>query len=214
MIRNCIVKCNYLAGLNKAEVNLLEVGVGSVYVNEVPVQFEDSIVFELNTGTALAFVGTHIMFTSCKASFKGNHGVKGGAISLLGAAWIPINENTTMIFDNNHASIEGGAIYNVYIEKGSAATSTNCFLKYNNPFIPADYWTAHFIFINNPASSGNSIYSSSIPPCALLTSSPTNMIFCWNETYWNFSGQLCTDQITTDIGKVVILGPSKTYHSI
>lgn len=211
IVRNCTFKYNFLVGLLAAK-NPLELGVGSVYVNEVPVQFEDSVDFEYNTGTALAVVGTHINFTSCKAWFKGNHGVRGGAIALLGAAWMLINENTTMIFDENHASVEGGAIYNVYIEKGSAETSTNCFLKYNDPSIPADFWTAHFIFINNTASSGNnSIYSSTILPCALLTLSPPSKIFCWNETYWNFSGQLCTDQITTDIGNMAILGPSKSY---
>ncbi|KAL5497181.1 hypothetical protein EMCRGX_G013606 [Ephydatia muelleri] len=173
---------------------------GAVHIHLVAVKFRDLIRFENNNGSALALVASHADFTSCRAEFFGNVGPNGAAIALLGAAWVIIGEDTIMRFVNNIATINGGAIYNMYIEKEKFSTSTNCFLKYRNATVSPENWTAHFTFINNSDSQGqNSIHSTSILPCGVLSSlTDPSKIFCWNNTYWNYSGSTCKEQISTD----------------
>ena len=157
-------------------------GYGTFYVNGVPANFKRRCKFENNTGSALAVVGTNLNFSSCAIYFSGNIGQKGGAIALLGGAWILIDSFTKMSFVNNMALSFGGAIFNLYIQQESFETSTNCFIKYADPIVTADRWKAHFLFSNNSDGFGkNSIHSTSILPC---------------------SGMNCADEISSDAAKV------------
>ncbi len=56
-------------------------------------------------------------FTSCTAQFLYNRGNNGGAIALLGAAYVVVDEKTVLNFTNKTASLFGGAIFNLYIDK-------------------------------------------------------------------------------------------------
>lgn len=177
---------------------------GAMHIHMVSVNFRDLIRFVNNSGSALALVASYADFTSCRTEFFGNSGPKGAGIALLGAAWLLIGNDTRMRFENNIATMNGGAIYNMYIEKENFSTSTNCFLKYHDPTVSPEDWTAHFTFINNSDSQGqNSIHATSILPCGVLsTYTNRSKIFCWNDTYWNYSGASCTDQISTDASHV------------
>ena len=176
-------------------------GYGSVYVNGIPVNFKDTSMFDNNTGSSLAVVGAYLNFSSCEANFVGNIGQKGGAIALLGAAWILIDSNTNMSFVNNKALSFGGAIYNLYIQLEKFETSTNCFFKYADATIAANKWTAHFLFHNNSDGFGNnSIHSTSILPCGAYLND-FSQIFCWNA-YWDYSGMDCRDEISSDAARV------------
>lgn len=195
-----LVQGNILTASNPMDV------YGAVHIHLVPVTFTRQVLFLNNNGSALALVASYVNFTSCRAEFNGNDGTRGGAIALLGASWLLISSDTEMRFNSNVASIDGGAIYNMYIEKEIFKTSPNCFLKYSNPTLPPEMWTARFTFINNSDSQGqNSIHSTSILPCGVFSSYSYDVskIFCWNTTYWNYNnGTSCSSEISTDASNV------------
>ena len=216
-ISDCVFTNNTVKYTNDAPY--YNTGVGAVYISEIPVTFLSSIHFENSTGTALAAFNTQLNFSNCRATFKSNHGKDGGAIALLGAAYLLINDSTNMTFIKNHAEQRGGAIFNMYVSKNSMKTSTGCFLRYETPFVHK--WKSHFTFVHNSAGRGKSIFSSSILPCAWNFGSgialDANQIFCWNEEHWNYNGQNCTDEIYTEansfsyVGDPVLVLPGQQF---
>ena len=175
-------------------------GMGTVYVNEVPVTFSNLTSFNTNYGSALVVVGAQIDFKGI-AIFYNNSGTIGGGLALLGASSVLIGPNTTIYFTHNYASIHGGAMYNRYISKEDLKSSVNCFIRYSEPFVGPFEWKGVKIhFHNNTAKqSGNSIYSTAILPCSWGVPSTDNdsSIFC-NTDSWQFHDSNCTNEIYTD----------------
>ena len=174
-------------------------GVGSVYTNQVPITFVGSLLFHSNHGTALAAVGTYLVFNDCKANFTKNHGSRGGGIALLGAAYMVVNDSTEMIFNHNHATLYGGAIYNAYIEQENLIAYYNCFVRPTQPFKSLDQWTANFTFVNNSAAmTGISIFTTSIYPCRVKS---VNILCSTGWTYHQHNKPAnCSQQISTETG--------------
>ena len=167
------------------------IGVGTVYVNQVPLIFHGDIHFSQNSGSALVAAGCQVDFTETHAEFTNNDGYRGGAISLLGSTYILVNEHTVLNFSGNMASDRGGAIYNRYIEMDNLMTQPNCFLRHADPFLLPDNWRTVFRFANNTDKSGkmdNSIHTSSILPCSRPGGDGyignTTEIFCWSN--WSY----------------------------
>ncbi len=177
-------------------------GVGAVYTNKVPISFKCNIQFTENTGSALAVVGTYVAFINSTANFTRNHGANGGAIVLLGAADLIVDDCSDMIFDSNHATLQGGAIYNAYIEQENLNAYFNCFARPVEPIHP-EQWKASFTFTNNSAAiSGKTIFSTSILPCRLngslnILCLPKQWLYYRNGTKVN-----CTHEITTEPGRI------------
>ena len=160
------------------------VGLATVYVSEIPVSFQNNTIFSKNHGSALVAVGTVLKFPDT-AHFSVNHGIDGAAIALLGAAYILIGPNTRMIFEGNTASRFGGAIYSRYISEEHLKSTADCFLRYSQPLIEPDSWTAHFNFSDNKAHVGGcSIFTSSIIPCMRNSGSNLSEPFHWK--YWHY----------------------------
>lgn len=203
---------DYLVPLDTPESLPYQSGLGAVYVHEVELLFQDDIIFYANKGSALAAVHTKVSFCDCKAKFSKNQGNKGGAIALLGGAYLMINTNTRMTFVNNRAMVFGGAIYNTYISRENMNSYTHCFIRNVNPYLHPDNWGAKFNFQGNVDVCGsrlNSIYSTSLLPCSWAGGVGVNAnlsaIFCWNNwTYMDTSGHAldCTSQLSTDVGNI------------
>lgn len=179
-------------------------GIGTVYISEVPVNFQNDIQFCNSTGSALALVGTLVTFEDNSAvNFMSNYGANGGAIALLGVSSLLIRENVSMFFTNNRARQFGGAIYNSYTGKEDLRSSVKCFLRYYRPFTDPKSWNAKFVFRNNSANKlGNSIYSTTILPCSGSDDPDTPIeiarkIFCWNESVWVYEESNCSAEIYT-----------------
>ncbi len=181
-------------------------GVGAVYIDKMSVNFRGNITFRRNWGSALGVVGTHVSFSSCSVSFESNIGYQGGAIALLGSAWILLDSRTSMNFTKNKAYAKGGAIYNKYVEKEDMSVFPNCFLNYEI-FKPPNYWNCSFFFEDNNAGlHGKSIYSTSILPCT--SGNPDHYgrssTFCWNN--WNYrrngTNSSCDKEIGSDVGNI------------
>lgn len=203
-ITTCSFTNNLLALQFDKKITEHYIGIGAVYLNGVPAHFYDVILFCNNSGSALAVVSADVDFTSCNVSFLNNTGDKGAAIALLADASILVSNQTNARFEGNRASSYGGAIYNVYVERELFSLYANCFIQYDDFFVPPDQWKAHFIFRNNSAAiGGKSIYSTSVLPCSLFTAAANKgeTVFCWNKTFWSFDGN-CVDQIGTGFGEI------------
>ena len=152
---------------------------GAVYADCVPANFYGNILFENNSGTALSVFGTGVQFTnSCQAQFLNNQGWNGGAIALLGNAYMGIDPGVNFTFYNNSAFVEGGAIYALLTSRHDILSSRSCFLQYKIESIHPKRWNATFTFINNSAPMGRSIYTTSLLPCV------------WGASYGNINYNL------------------------
>ena len=111
-----IANCSFFGNsVNYSSSTVYPVGVGTVYINGVPVRFSDLLSFDHNVGTGVALTGAEADFSQCTALFESNEALNGGAIALLGAASIVVDDRTVMQFYNNYASNFGGAIYNAFL---------------------------------------------------------------------------------------------------
>ena len=191
------------------------IGAGAMYIDTVPVVFEKSVTFRDNRdGTALVVSVTKISFKPyTMAEFINNAGMNGGAIALHSSAFIEISHNTSFLFEGNKARNRGGAIYAESFGTSLETTSLDCLIRYNNMTIAPRKWSTTFNFSNNTANlRNNSIYASTIKPCALLSGYTNDIserlmkVFCWNEeedSVWEYnydtSYNACMSQIQTDI---------------
>ena len=177
---------------------------GAVYANLISVQFRNKVDFFNNSGSGVVAVSAELEFAESTASvFIENNAVHGAGISLLANSAISLGRNTSYHFENNSATLYGGAIYSISIGERTAI-SQNCFLQYQDFDVPPEDWLVKFVFINNTvvgkndslanatmnthnasmtntSNNGydtrrlNSIYSQSIIPCLWKTihSNPT-----------------------------------------
>ena len=193
-----------------------ELGIGAVYVNAIPVQFQAKVYFERNSGSAVCVVGAQANFSNCSATFLENIGSKGGAISLLGSASLLINNFTDMTFEGNHAVVYGGAIYNKYTERENKKIYANCFIHHLNPFLDPDKWNATFYFHNNSAKlGGNSIHSTSILSCSIAGGfkvSNISQILCWKN--WVYNSTNCSSEIGTEAGHIELKNSSANTSTV
>ena len=205
---NCVFKNNTLHYLNSTLP--YQKGVGSMYINKVHVHFRGDVLFERNTGSAVAVVGMPVDFMNCSANFTHNHANKGGGIALLGSAWILINESTELYFYNNTAETHGGAIYNRYTDKESLASYANCFIRHYNPILQPDQWNATFLFRNNYQINDikkNAIFSTSVLPCTRAgdsTWSNSSEPLCWQG--WDYN---CSEEISSGPGSITFNSTDK-----
>ena len=188
--------------------NAFQTGAGAVYVNQVPISFISQAHFSQNFGSAIAAVSTGVDFSDCTAQFSHNKGSNGGAIALLGAAFILVNQHSSLTFKNNKATQLGGAIYNSYIEMQNLISYTNCFIRYVDYFKRPEEWTANFYFYFNTdkGSRSSAIYTTSILPCSRAggsgISKSKETIFCWNALHWDYKPARCSEQIFSDVGEI------------
>ena len=206
---------DYMAG---NQDGIREVGVGAVYTNGIPVQFQNEVKFEGNVGSALAVVGTFANFSNSVATFIANKGYSGGAVTLLGSAFLLINSHSVMAFEHNTADAHGGAIANVFIGRENFKAVPNCFLHHTVPFRHPNNWGAVFRFKDNKAGMlGQSIYTTSLLPCALAGgsgSSQLGKILCWEGWQYVRNNSLvhdCHGEINTGSGEITFA--NDTLHS-
>lgn len=141
-------------------------GTGVVYVDSFPVEFGGNITFDSNVGSALAVVVTGIdVKNDSVLTFKNNTGIHGGAVLLLGFAYLRVSRGAQLHFINNTADF-GGAIYAQYVGNSIAVYYVNCFLRPVDYYAKPEEWNFTVNFTNNCARmSGNDIHATSLIPC-------------------------------------------------
>lgn len=206
---NSVVYYNY---------TLYEAGVGAVYTNRIPIHLLGENYFGSNNGSALAIIGAVANFSGgSSVTFQSNVGHDGAGIYLLGTSSIIVDDSTVMKFESNYATLHGGAIHNVYIERESLGSYRNCFILHTNPYALPDNWNSTFNFHNNSAGiSGNAIYSTSLLPCAQAGGpgiGGIDDIFCWNEEHWDYGGKNCSSEIASSAGRISFHNGSSTVEA-
>ena len=166
------------------------VGVGTMYVEAIPVIFTGSSSFSNNSGSGIAVTGTYIeIHENSVLSFLNNSGRYGGGMNLLSNAYMVTFPNSTLRFIRNTAEFSGGAIYYYHSGERDLVGSGNCFIKYSNIFVPKEDWTSNFHFDSNSADGiSNAIYASTVLPCVhggiqWNTSVGSEKTFCWNDRW-------------------------------
>ncbi len=216
-IRNTAEYTKYLQEKLGIIHNAYPLGIGAVYTNQVPVVFKHNVSFDSNIGSALAAVGTSLDFTNCRGMFTNNKGSNGAAISLLGVAYIRVSDNTIMIFSKNNARINGGAIYNVEVNKKTLASYDNCFIRHTNVFLSPTKWNSTFNFYSNYDQGGtrpSAIHTTSLLSCTWsgrIQSSNVTTAFCWNNNS-NYFPASCEQQIHSDVSQIAV-NTSKKKHN-
>ena len=198
---NCVFDSNSI----EYRTECSHTGIGALHSKLNSILFDGTIMFCNNKGSALTMIAAYANFTStCSASFVNNTGTRGGAIALLGAAFIQISKGTEMTFENNAALYKGGAIFNQYTDNDGSMRHANCFIKHTDSSLNAMDWGVTFTFRGNKVLNGNcnnAIHSTSILPCE----SETNMerAFCWKGWIYDDEQEgTCLDHITTDFKAV------------
>lgn len=154
-------------------------GNSAFLVTSIKVHFTGYAHFIDNKGTALTVsAGVASFSNNMIATFTGNKGVRGGAISLLSSAYLKVRTNSTFSFVENKASIRGGAIYSSTIGQHDLhehISALGCFIHvvqwYGNTAS-----NVKFVFSQNDvdghnSNHGNSIFASSLLSCASSCSS-------------------------------------------
>lgn len=214
-VENCWFTSNsvdYAKAISKA-MHPHQTGIGTLYIDDVPVKLKGNITFHANNGSAIAVMGAMINFTSGHALFSKNWGRIGAAISLLGHAFIQVSNGTSLTFIQNTANSRGGAIYNNYITRENQKSDRTCFIRHANPFLHPDEWNATFTFKGNTDMGGhrrNSIHSTSTLPCQVPGGSgyinETVRGFCWKNWFYTpkKNSSNCDAEVTSDIGNITL----------
>ncbi|XP_065910912.1 uncharacterized protein [Dysidea avara] len=164
-------KCSFANNTNQPYVKNVfnfesSIGTGTLYSDSIPLEFQGDVYFEGNIGSALALSATSAIFTrNCYCSFYRNSGWTGGAIVLLGNAWLKIYDQTTFLFRNNTAIFKGGAISVEITNRHDLLSSRNCFLQYFDQFTKSSKWNTNFYFESNFAPVGSTIFATSLSSC-------------------------------------------------
>ena len=140
------------------------------FVNIQGVTFTNST-FEDNTGTAVKLFNSVVTFEGVNI-FRNNTATStihnGGAMNIIGNSYIMFDENSRIVFIDNHAQMFGGAIY---VEGQPPVTQANVYFCFYQPLI--ETYTLNqppiFTFINNTAvSAGSAVYAENVGNCDLF----------------------------------------------
>ena len=179
-------------------------GSGTVYTDSLPVQLEGTNDFTENIGNAITTVDAAVNFTrNSNTYFSGNHGIKGGGLSIYGKGRMVLGSGSYISFDWNHAFLLGGAIYYHIGGPRNLMTSQSCFIQYEDVTTDPKEWDTQLLFTCNSANmEGMTIYASSLLPC-VWTGAPyghgfvvnktqaIRQVFHWNDTVFVFEN--CTN---------------------
>ncbi|XP_065913058.1 uncharacterized protein [Dysidea avara] len=194
-------------------------GTGALYSDSIPLVFQGHVNFCNNDGSALALSAAGAEFMpGCQSDFVNNTGWTGGAVALLGNAWLQIYNNTNFTFYNNSAKLKGGAIYVTVSSRHDLLSSRNCFLQYFDQFVPPNDWITHLNFINNSAPIGSSIFATSLLSCVWGYSQgqefnrPDIVPLNWTIIHINSGNE--RNEITSDIADISRSVPHGTLQAI
>lgn len=185
-------------------------GFGTIYSDSIDICFKGTLDVVGNFGSGIVSLDAGLEFDleNNTANFFNNSGNNGGALALLGYAYIIVYQNVTLLFINNSAQFTGGAIYWESSGEHELVSSRSCFIRYIDIIHP-ELWNAKFIFNQNTAAlDGNAIYASTLLTCIwgnLPHGTLNNVVeaydkvFCWNNhsLIWDYGEDTCSSSIAT-----------------
>ena len=216
-----IIDCNFSYNAPTC-ITSLETSVslpcsGVIYLsNKVPLQLHGKLIFANNNASPLELHSCIISIAPySKLFFENNTSDNGGAIALYECSYLFVSKNVNLIFQNNYAQYEGGAIYAEKCSSNEQTTSDAAFC-----FLQNDETGENFTFYGNTAGGiPNAIYTGSVIPCyqsseqkpTFWNHSKLNEIFCWNYFHYEHHND-CTLQRKSDPAFMKILQPEKPVY--
>ena len=188
---------------------IYQLGIGSLYSDSIPVDFDGNCAFHYNSASAIAATASTLTFLqNSSLIFSNNTGHHGGAISLLGNAYMLVENNTSLEFYYNRATAKGGAIYYLAPSERDFVSTRKCFVNYKNLSVSPYHWNTSFKFRGNDApgsSNGNSIFVTTLLPCIWeVQPGQTNVnnsliyeVLYWNGTF-DYGHSSLLDEISTE----------------
>ena len=157
-----IVAINNFQSIKRLKLPLFNSGIFSFYGIH-SVNITGTSLFHNNHGSVIEAVDTNI-YLSGNITFNGNSGLRGAAIRLQSDSHLFFLKGITAMFTNNHAQLEGGAIY-VGSSKVSTTLQNSCVFVFES-------LTSNIQFYGNTAiNAGSSIYIESMFDCFINQSS-------------------------------------------
>lgn len=199
--------------LENDDLNVTVTGVGAVLVTGFTIKLKGETLFAQNSGTALYSSSGIIEFLeSSVTSFYGNSGVKGGAISMMTFSLIQIDNNATLEFINNTASLKGGAIFAYSGDPHEYSISRNCFIQRRKS--ENDDSGINFVFEGNRVLSNmnfsSDVFTSSVKSCGCQNYSGRVM-----EAFLCIGNVIARDfKLTTSVNKFQLNGGENYTASI
>ena len=153
--------------VKRINMRVTSLGYGTLSTTQFTVQFEGSVLFRHNQGTAVHASNSVLDFhKGSTAEFINNTAHKGGAIAMYGTSVLQFENNCVFRFTGNQANSLEGAIY---VEYNAAfhPEYRNCFVQSASQNCSKANTT--FYFEGNYAkASGNSIFATTFRSCAFL----------------------------------------------
>ena len=139
---------------------------GTVDIESIIIDLSQIIVFVGNRGSAIVAKSAQVnVLQSTRVVFVNNTATNGGAMALLGFSVVELYSGSQVVFDSNHASELGGAVYATSPHQTEYIFSHRCF--FSCIYIPnPNKWNTSLTFANNTAKYGFDIYTDSLLTCA------------------------------------------------
>ena len=173
---NCLFEHNtvaYITQMEEAHYSVKIFGKGTVYSNELDIEFRGAMTFSQNNGSAVFLVSSILTINNSTTTFESNVGYNGGGVAMLRNSVIHLGDYAYVCFENNSATSYGGGIYHETYNDPFESGIHRCFIKYTGSNIIKKHFEV--IFINNTVRrekrtnsdklKGLSIYLYSLAPC-------------------------------------------------
>ena len=197
--------------------NYQQKGFGAVYASLIPVTFNGATVFISNTGTALYMASVSVTFNdNSQVIFASNSGYHGGGIHMFGHSELHVCNNSYLKFQNNTATLYGGALSIQSNQVNIFSFVDMCFLRVS----VLESSNITFSFQGNTAQLGSDMYATTLAPCTALCEYRSNSAlvtnfpyFLWKSCLGNFSFSNSSDNLTNNVAtspeNITITGDSQ-----
>ena len=140
---------------------------GSFGTTLFTVLFGGEVMFRNLKTTALHLSSSIVKFLpKSQVSFVNNKGNSGAALAMYGFSLLVLEDNCTLTFKHNNASVYGGAIYYETTDIHEFQSNAKCFIQYSGNTENSSERNISVTFTDNHADiAGDSIYALSLLPC-------------------------------------------------
>ena len=184
---------------------------GNVLVESMPqVTFQGLVSFigdqQKSYISALSLRSSSIeLSSSAQLQFINNSAVNGAGIHLVGSSFIILSSGSTLLFEHNTASGQGGAIYADTCILGQTGF---CIVKHINPALLPDDWGVNITFTDNQLTThqAGAIYVNSVQSYDIWSNS-FQKTFCWKGWFYCGVEGDCTGHLSSGPAYVKFTGP-------
>ena len=140
---------------------------GTVDIESLEIDFSNYASFTDNQGSAIVANSAQVnVMENTRVEFVNNTATNGGGMALLGFSVLELYPGSQVVFESNHASELGGAVYATSPHQTEFIFSHKCFISFRGEnFNDPDKWNTTLTFINNSATYGHVLFTDSVLPC-------------------------------------------------